>query len=107
MAQAPGTATTTSTNEHAAPTALEKLAVEVHGNPGKLLAALATQERWAWGDVALLMLGSRKALADAMKKLEEETEATQKKTAEMQAKADEAVRKMADERAKAAAPAHP
>ena len=106
MAQPPaGTATTT---QPAAPTpgdvaheptALEKLAKEVHGSQEKLIVALATQERWYWGDVALLILGDRKALADAMKKMEEASEQAQAKAADAQHKADEAVKKAAEERA--------
>jgi hypothetical protein len=101
--------TTTTATAHptaSAPlTGLDKLAKEVHGSPGKLLAALATQERWHWADVALLIVGDRKALAEQLKKLEEETEKAQAQRAEAQIKADAAMREGAERKAQAAA--HP
>ena len=107
--------TTTATTQPAAPvapptppappTALEKLAKEVHGNQDKLLTALATAERWAWADVALLIVGDRKTLAEKLKKIEEEAEKAQAQRAEAQIKADVAMREGAERKAQAAA--HP
>jgi ribosomal silencing factor RsfS len=64
---------------------LEKLAKAAGGDKAKLLEVLATQQRWDWADVAVLLTGSNAAVVDFIKAQEE---ATQKRTAEATAAAE-------------------
>lgn len=71
MATAPTTTPTPAEAEK--PTALEEMAKKLGGAKEKIVEHLSSQERWNWYDVAVLLLGTNKAVAEITAKLSDES----------------------------------
>lgn len=70
MATAP-TTTPAPAAEAEKPTTLEEMAKKLGGVKEKIVEHLSSQERWNWYDVAVLLLGTNKAVAEITGKLNE------------------------------------